>query len=297
MRTIYDAIFDATNLDEGKSLFEFDGDVKYIISKIDNHYVFSIPLENKIDDINHKFVGMKLKNDTFILGDEKFECLSLFIKDNSNIEMIVTVGRNFLCKENRDKIMLNPNEWADDWRNIFGDTLRKYMISDVLAELFVLKLLYKKDKTFRWQGPLAGTYDIVGKDKVVEVKSTTHKSLFVVSINSEHQINFNVNEDLYLVRLEKKPYAESINSVKKELSEMGYDENDLNELLFLKGYNHGDNKLNETFEILDVYKYCVNENNFPKLSIKDLNDKTTSKNIIGYTLKLDLSTIKNEKVW
>jgi hypothetical protein len=68
------------------------------------------------------------------------------------------------------------------------------MITDVLAELVALKYLYDEDKTARWQGPKDGTHDIVLDGRVVEVKSTTHKTNSYVSINSRFQINPSLNE-------------------------------------------------------------------------------------------------------
>lgn len=297
METIEKNIHNLPLLDINKTLKYKDGDMDYFISREINCYVLSIPFDYGDEIINQKFVGLTLKTVELHIGNTTCKTLSLFFKENNNFDLFVMIGKNFVCKENREKIIDNPRLRAEDWINIFGDTKKKYLVSDVIAELFVLKYLFRTNKNTIWEGPNSGTHDIVTDEEVIEVKSTTNKSLFLVNINSQFQIDFNSNEYLYFVRLEKKPFAISINSLIKDLVDLGYDEFNLRDLLNQKGYQLGHKNLDETYEILEVYKYKVNEESFPKIDLFKLNQQTKSNNIIGYTLKLDLSNAKKTKVY
>lgn len=179
---------------------------------------------------------------------------------------------------------------------MFGDSKKKYMITDVLAELIAFKHIYLNDRTAKWLGPEDCTHDIVCKNYVVEVKSTTHKTNSYISINSRFQIDPSQNEKLYFVRLELKPYAQSIDSVVNELIEMGYSSNDLENSLKEMGYKKGNRTRKTTYDVLSIKSYDVNDENFPVITLEQLNNLTFSKNIVGFKLNIDLSTIPGEVI-
>lgn len=228
------------------------------------------------------------------VNDNSFKVLYLFMNDTGDLKKFSFIGAEFIDVNNRRSLLSNPYIWVDTWKEMFGDSKKKYMITDVLAELVALKYLYDEDKTARWQGPKDGTHDIVLDGRVVEVKSTTHKTNSYVSINSRFQINPSLNEELFFVRLEPKPYASSIDTLVEELAMMGYSQDELEESLKEMGYRKGNRTRKMSYNVLSMVSYKVDEKNFPVISLDTLNNATNSKNIIGFKLTLDLSAIEGE---
>lgn len=269
-------------------------DVTYLCRSISG-YAVAIPFDDE-RIINEPFVGITLLTNTLNYDSKSFKVLYLNMLDTGDLKKFAYIAAEFIDIANRESILHNPYAWVDTWNNMFGNAKKKYMISDVVAELVALKYIYKKDKTAKWVGPQDGTHDIVCDDQVVEVKSTTNKTNTYVSINSRFQIDPNINEKLFFVRLEPKPYAESIDSLVYELVNLGYCKNDLEDNLKQMGYRAGNRTRKQTFSILNINSYVVNENNFPVINIKDLNDLSSTKNIVGFKLTLDLASIPFETI-
>lgn len=269
-------------------------DVTYLCRSISGYAVAISFDDERI--INEPFVGITLLTNTLNYDSKSFKVLYLNMLDTGDLKKFAYIAAEFIDIANRESILHNPYAWVDTWNNMFGNAKKKYMISDVVAELVALKYIYKKDKTAKWVGPQDGTHDIVCDDQVVEVKSTTNKTNTYVSINSRFQIDPNINEKLFFVRLEPKPYAESIDSLVYELVNLGYCKNDLEDNLKQMGYRAGNRTRKQTFSILNINSYVVNENNFPVINIKDLNDLSSTKNIVGFKLTLDLASIPFETI-
>lgn len=259
----------------------------------EDSYAVAIPYD-KDECINESFVGITLSTNMLNYFDKSFKTLYLKMHDTGDLKKFIYIATEFLDIKNRNSILTNPYEWVDDWTSLFGNSNKKYLISDVIAELYSLKLIYEEDKTAKWSGPLDGTYDIVCENSVYEVKSTTHKKNSYISINSRFQLSTDVNEQLMFVRLEPKPYSNSIDSLVYDLIKLGYNEYELENSLNILGYRKGNRTRKKAFNILSMNLYDVNFDNFPIIKLEDLNDMTTMKNIIGYKLELDLSTIPSK---
>lgn len=265
-------------------------DIVYL-NRSNSGYAIAIPFEDE-RTFNENFVGISLSTNILNVNEKSFKVLYLFMNDTGDLKKFSFIGAEFIDINNRSSLLSNPYVWVDTWKEMFGDSKKKYMITDVLAELFALKYLYSQDKSAKWQGPKDGTHDIVLDGKVVEVKSTTHKTNSYISINSRFQINPTLNEELFFVRLEPKPYASSIDTLVDELCMMGYSQNELEESLKEMGYRKGNRTRKMSYNILSMVSYKVNERNFPIISLDTLNNGTESKNIVGFKLTLDLSGIE-----
>ena len=269
-------------------------DTTYLCRDISG-YAVAIPYEDD-RDINESFVGITLSTNILNVENKSFRVLYLYMLDTGDLKKFSYIASEFIDIANREPLLHNPYSWIDAWSEMFGNSKKKYMISDVIAELVSLKEIFRSNKTAKWMGPKDGTHDIVFDSGVIEVKSTTNKKNTYVSINSRFQINPDENESLYFVRLEPKPYAESIDSLVDTLVNLGYSKEDLEENLSLMGYRKGNRTRKQTYDILSIYSYKVNEDYFPVIALDDLNSLTTSKNIIGYQFILDLATIPFETI-
>ncbi len=271
----------------------YQGEDVVYLNRSNSGYAIAIPFNDE-RTFNETFVGISLSTNMLNVNDNSFKVLYLFMNDTGDLKKFSFIGAEFIDVNNRSSLLSNPYIWVDTWKEMFGDSKKKYMITDVLAELVALKYLYDEDKSARWQGPKDGTHDIVLDGRVVEVKSTTHKTNSYVSINSRFQINPSLNEELFFVRLEPKPYASSIDTLVEELTMMGYPQDELEESLKEMGYRKGNRTRKMSYNVLSMVSYKVDEENFPVISLDALNNSTKSKNIIGFKLTLDLSAIKGE---
>ena len=272
---------------------EIDG---YIKTENGRYYIaFIFDSEEKILD---KFVGFQMESGLLRLKSGEYKnALYLSASTDIDIHQFAYIGVDFLKKEKRKKITENPYSWSDSWREIFGDTITKDYNAAVLGEMIALKFAYEHDKTAEWLGAFSSSQDIVCKEKDVEVKTTFEKKVTRITINSGIQLGGEKPQKLYFVRLERKPNAYSIDAVGKELVNLGYSESKIEEALEKKGLPKGIRKRNDTYDLVEVRSYDVNEDNFPLISLAELNARVKSKNIIDYSLSIDLSNCKFEQIY
>ena len=260
------------------------------------YFGLAIPIEENIK-VDDTFVGMYMKTDILNYHDKHINVLHLFVKDSADLIKFSYVGESFFAKENRKILNVNPYKWIDEWKELFGDSLKRMKVYDVIGELLSLKMVFSKDSTAKWLGPESGTYDIVTSTGCIEVKSTVKKVEKEIVIHGARQLSKNENELLYFCRLEPRPHAHTINSIAIELITLGYNEEELEELLKKVGYPKGRKERENSFDLVCVHSYCVNNDNFPIISLKDINQFGNFNNIIDYTLTLDLSTLPYEVVY
>ena len=263
--------------------------------KNNDEYAVAIPFDYSID-IHEEFVGMALSTNYLNFDNQSIKVLYLHASINVDLDKFCYVASEFTEIKNREKIIANPRNWVDDWKNIFGDSIKNKRIYDTIGELLALKYLFSIDKSAKWMGPSSGTHDIVLDKKVVEVKSSIKKSETVVEINSRFQLQDDKKEELFFCRLEAKPYAYSINSLVNDLVNDGYPQDELEKSLFDLGYKKGSRERTITFDLLEMLSFDVNNQNFPIIKLEELNSFAPKKNILNYTLKLDLSSLDNKKL-
>lgn len=293
MSTLVQEIEKLSLLKAGSIYPVYQGEDVVYLNKSNDGYAIAIPFDDP-RTFNESFVGIELSTNMLNFNDTSLKVLYLFMSSAGDLKKFCYIGAEFIDVENRESLLNNPYKWVDSWIEMFGDAKKKFLITDVIAELVSLKTLFEKDKTAKWMGPKDGTHDIVLEKGVVEVKSTTHKTNNYISINSRFQINTEINEKLFFVRLEPKPYANSIDSLVEELIFLGYPKNELEENLEIMGYKKGNRTRRASYQVLSLVSYDVNSSNFPDLTLEQINNLTLPQNIVGYELKLDLSNINGE---
>ena len=70
--------------------------------------------------------------------------LYLYMVETGDIKKFAYIAAEFIDLENRENLLSNPYSWIDAWNEMFGNSKKKYMISDVLAELAAFKEMYNK---------------------------------------------------------------------------------------------------------------------------------------------------------
>lgn len=273
---------------------EISGYIKHQNGK----YYVAIPF-NGTGDYLDQFVGFTMESGPLRLNSGTISN-GLFLSADENIDLdrFAYVAVDFLKLANRQKIISEPYDWSDSWRAIFGDSLGHEQVASVLGELISLYFVYQKDKTAVWQGPLSGSQDISCSGYDVEVKTTTEKKVSRITINSAIQLGGTKKQYLYFVRMEKKPYANfSIDAVVSKLSDIEYPISSIEDLLKKKNMPRGMRLRKEEFDLIEVKSYEVTAKNFPLFDLKKLNDLSESKNIIDFSLTIDLNAAPSTLIY
>lgn len=261
-----------------------------------NEYQVAIPFDSSEDYVD-EFVGIRMNNGKLNYGNNIINVLYLHAVDTINIEKFVPIAYQFIQVRYRNGILTDPYAWFDEWRDIFGDSIKHKTIYDVLGEMLAFREILKTDNTAKWLGPKGGSQDIVGQSHLYEVKTTTSKKETVVHINSAVQLLGEKPESLVLVRLEAKPYTNSIDSVKEELVRMNVPEDEIEECLLQKGLTKGSKYRKITYDLLEMLSYDVSEAMFPKITLVDLNRNAPLKNIMDYELTLSLDSAPHNTIF
>ena len=190
--------------------------------------------------------------------------------------------------EARIKLLENPTEWWNNWRDLLGNRINERTVYSIIAELYTLNYILQFDKTAEWSGNGSGTHDIECQNVSIEVKSTINKYSSKMTASGQFQLNANKPLYIYFLRMEPSITGHSINSLIEELKNNGYDENKLEQMLLNRGYEKGSSSRELRYDILEERKYDVDDN-FPKIIDKSFKNDIFPKAIvhIEYTIDLD----------
>ena len=266
---------------------ELDG----VLVKDPVHYLVVIPYnwETMFFDT---FMGIEFKSDYLnIAGGQAEKVLILKAKASIDFAKFKYIAYDFVLKANRQEIISNPQKWTDQWRNIFGDSIKKKMVFDVVGELISFYHILKDNKTAKWVGAEKGSQDIVADKFLAEVKTTTKKKDYLININSAIQIQKEKPEFLYFCRLEEKPHSlYSINYLVRELENLGYPRNELEDSLHQLGLSLGNRDRDKTYDLIELLSFEVQKAGFPVFDLEKLNAHYPTHPILDYKLLIDLSS-------
>ena len=267
-----------------------------LIIRLENSYGVALPYDSNTP-IYYEFVGVKVETQLINYKDLSINALFLSADNSIRIEQFVYIAQSFLDKDNRDKVLSKTFEWIEEWKNIFGNSIKNYMVYDVLGELESLLVLYKIDKSLKWMGPVHGSYDISGKTVSYEVKSSISKGPRIIKTSSSRQLSDKIDERLLFVSLESDYNGDTINKLVKKLVENGYDYEELERKLECIGYKKGSQQRDIGYRLIGIYLYKVDKNTFPIISLEEINKYSNYKSIINYSLTLDLTGIPFETIF
>ena len=126
-------------------------DVTYLCRDV-NGYAVAIPYNDE-KVLNESFVGITLSTNMLNVEDKSFKVLYLYMVETGDIKKFAYIAAEFIDLENRENLLSNPYSWIDAWNEMFGNSKKKYMISDVLAELAAFKEMYKQEKSANGLAP------------------------------------------------------------------------------------------------------------------------------------------------
>ena len=191
----------------------------------------------------------------------------------------------------RSELVKAPEEWWGNWKKLLGNVAKNDSPYSVLGELLMLERLLSEGIQPVWTGKDHATHDIETDNCSIEVKSTTLRYGYEVTISSIYQMK-KALKPLYLIftRFEESRLGRSINDVVKSLLIQGYDEESLELSLKQMGLEKGRTARDIKYKVIEWKRYCVDDS-FPCITEKSFKNDRLPNNITRFTYTIDLSGI------
>ena len=250
---------------------------------------------------SESFSKVKIRTEKeVIIGDESYDILMLTCEDMRLRNEFAAVCSQFVqpgVDGNLRKGLINsPDIWWSQWKNLLGNMESDKLSYPVLGELVCLEKLLQKNLKPLWSGADGATHDIELDDCSYEVKSTTNRYGYEITINSVYQLTKS-NETLYLIfcRFERSLSGRSVDDVAESIKSLGYSAEKLETILKKSGLEKGCTARNLKYKLLEMKKYNVNEK-FPFITEHSFKNDTLPGHIIKFSYTVDLSGIENENL-
>lgn len=152
----------------------------------------AVPLEN-FTEFSEYFSNMRIFAKDADIGNATYHLLILSCDDISLRNEFASVCLQFVLPgnngEQRNELIHNPESWWEKWKNLLGNISSSQSPYPVIGELLVLEYLLKQGTDAKWYGAESGSQDIESPYYFYEVKSTTKRYGYEVTVNSIYQLN------------------------------------------------------------------------------------------------------------
>lgn len=263
------------------------------------------------------WIGVAVPIDTYTPFSETFSQVKISTVQNvqiGNIEYNILMLQCFamesrnefaaMCKqfvdpgENgqfRKKLIANPVECWKHWKEMIGNVSSNKEPYDILGELLVVERMLAQGNHPRWAGIEDATHDVELDDFSIEVKSTTARYKYEVTISSIYQMRPAEGKSLYLsfIRFEPSRLGRSVDDVAISLKASGYNSVDLETALKKSGLEEGRVARKEKYKILEWKMYLVDDQ-FPAITESSFKDDQLPQNIVKFTYTIDLAGIHGQ---
>ncbi len=266
-----------------------------------SEYGVAVPIESD-EEISEYFSGAHLYTDKKVLNDKDEKNILFLTSDKEDIlEPFAALCAEMITPGNdgefRKELEKNPLAWWSSWKELLGNKNVDCRAYDVLGELWVLKYLAEHGEQAEWNGPNGATYDIDCNGYFVEVKSTTARNKKQITLSNLFQLDPPNGQKLYLVlcQFEAAQTGISINSLVKDLENLGYSSSGLNEKLSKLGLEKGKTARKRNYIVHAVTKYCMDET-FPAIRPTSFVGGALPDGVMSITYTASLDGITGETI-
>ena len=196
----------------------------------------------------------------------------------------------------RKQLVESPEKWWNQWRSLLGNSISNSEPYPTLGELTMLEKQLKLGKNVRWTGVEKATHDLELDDCSIEVKSTTERYGYEVTISSIYQL-VPAGKPLYLAffRFEKSSLGRSIEEIAESLKQLGYSASDLEKALASAGLDKGCTARNIRYKVIEAKQYSVDAN-FPAVTEKSFKNDKLPEFITKFTYTVDLAGLPGSQI-
>ena len=251
-------------------------------------------------DFSERFADMQIRTEKNIFIEGKsydmlmLTCNDLSLKDEFSLvcSQFTEPGENGVERQN---LIKNPEEWWRRWKGLLGNISSDKEAYSVLGELTALVYYLKKGYKPVWTCKNSSNNDIEMVNYSAEVKSTTSRYGYEITVSSIYQLRSSHKLDLVFCRFEKNTSGYSIDKIVKELVALGYDSIELEKELKKSGFEQGCTARKYTYKLLEMKRYSVDDS-FPQVTEHSFKNNVLPPHIIKLTYTVDLSGIACENL-
>lgn len=266
------------------------------------HWIGVAVAINKEIDFVERFANVRLYTErNVIISGKEYTLLILRCDAPALRDEFSTICYHFVDPgkdgETRKVLMSKPEEWWNKWKSLLGNRNTDTEAYSIIGELLTLEYLLRKGIAAKWQGAEGGVQDVQSEDCNYEVKSTTSRYGYEVTINSIYQLK-NKGADLKLVfcRFEKASVGTDLNSVISGLISLGYSESLLEKAMEANGFEKGCTARSKKYRLIEMKLYNVDDS-FPAISELSFKGDVIPKNILRINYTVDLSGLPCENIF
>ena len=196
----------------------------------------------------------------------------------------------------RKQLIDSPEKWWNQWRSLLGNSISNSEPYPILGELTMLEKQLKLGKNVQWTGVEKATHDLELDDCSIEVKSTTERYGYEVTISSIYQL-VPAGKPLYLAffRFEKSSLGRSIEEIAESLKQLGYSASNLEKALASVGLDKGCTARNIRYKVIEAKQYSVDDS-FPAVTEKSFKNDKLPECITKFTYTVDLSGLLGTQI-
>lgn len=194
----------------------------------------------------------------------------------------------------REELISAPEKWWGNWKFLLGNVNSSQSAYPVLGELTVLEKLLLDGRKAKWTGANKATHDIELPNCSYEVKSTTNRYGYEVTISSVYQMKKSGETlDLAFCRFEPSVLGRSINDLVESIVQIGYPEEELEANLQKQNLECGCTARNIRFKLLEMKVYSVDDE-FPAVTCDSFVGGVLPKYVTEFSYTLDLSGVTSK---
>ncbi len=251
----------------------------------------------KDDDFSESFASATIRTIKGIIIDESTEinalllsCENVSLRDEFSVICAQFVDPGLSGVE-RKSLIDNPGSWWERWKVLLGNAESNSETYSLLGEICLVEYLLKQKKNVHWSGVYQGTHDIETPEDSYEVKSTTLRYSYEVTISSIYQME-KAGKHLYLVfcRFERSNHGRCLDELIKSIVSLGLPQDEIEMHMRKKGFEKGRTARSVKYKLLEMKIYEV-DNSFPKITEHSFKNDQMPPNITKFKYTIDLSGV------
>ncbi|MFA7063184.1 MAG: PD-(D/E)XK motif protein [Methanomethylophilus sp.] len=262
-------------------------------------YGVSFEVPDSTPEIDESFSNIMLQNNIIRLENGKTETMLNLFCDKPGFERAFSaMAADFVDPTNRGRIIANPYEWWQEWKEMVGNVDHRQDAYSILGEMVVANYLYQNQQHPVWQGE-SSVVDIVADCGGCEVKSSILRNNCTVEISSRFQLKHDINPlNLYYCLFERTTSEKSGTSIDDQIKRMvsvGFNKLELEKKLGRLGFKSGKAARKTLYRLIEIRRYPV-DNSFPTLTENSFKNDRIPVGITEIKYTVDLSSMKYKTI-
>lgn len=260
----------------------------------------AVPLDSDIS-FSEAFSSVRIRTEHgAVINGIKYNLLLLTCSEMEYRNEFATICSQFVDPgadgSKRIHLIHSPETWWNHWKFLLGNVSTTKEAYPIIGELIAVEWLLKQGIPVRWSGIERATHDIETSTGSYEIKSTTARYGYEVTISSLYQLRkAGKTLDLIFCRFERSMLGRSLDDLVSSLVSLGFPKDALEHTLKNEGLEPGRPARNLKYKLIEMKKYSVNDS-FPTVTEFSFKNDRIPEGVIKFTYTIDLSGLPSENL-